>query len=202
MIDLSGLNPALPPDEFFEIDGRRLYREQTFTDIKDIFDAEKYGNDSVGLGWQTVLKPLGTTPFMPDRRVWAILYAWRVPGFDIDGDGFVGVPNLTATAVGPDPAFASIALSFEKKDGKFTLVVSAQVLIDSPFDSGNQPFDDRIRIGSPETEEPTFNGVIEVPELLPLGEALIRLGCGGTSMIMLLAMFATLTVAKFRRRRD
>ncbi len=30
--------------------------------------------------------------FFPDIRVWTILYAWRMPGFDIDGNGFVGTP--------------------------------------------------------------------------------------------------------------
>ncbi len=28
--------------------------------------------------------------FLPDARVWTVLYAWRMPGFDIDGNGFIG----------------------------------------------------------------------------------------------------------------
>lgn len=59
---------------------------------------DRYGGRGVGLGWQDLLQPTGTpTNFLPDPRVWAILYSWRVPGFDIDGDGFVGVPNLSNT---------------------------------------------------------------------------------------------------------
>lgn len=28
--------------------------------------------------------------FLPDPRIWTVLYAWRMPGFDIDGNGFIG----------------------------------------------------------------------------------------------------------------
>ncbi len=61
-----------------------------------------YGSRSIGLGCQMLLLPAykgtvggaGTdydrTEFLPDPRVWTVLYAWRMPGFDIDGDGFVG----------------------------------------------------------------------------------------------------------------
>lgn len=59
-----------------------------------------YGIIRQGLGFQTLLLPYATTNQIapapiPDRRVWAILYAWRVPGFDIDGDGFIGSPEDT-----------------------------------------------------------------------------------------------------------
>lgn len=45
-----------------------------------------------GLGFQTILLGFENLQTLPDRRIWAILYAWRQPGFDIDGDGFVGSP--------------------------------------------------------------------------------------------------------------
>ena len=51
-----------------------------------------YGERGVGMGYQELLAPTAPSePFFPDVRVWAILYAWRVPGFDIDGDGYVGL---------------------------------------------------------------------------------------------------------------
>ncbi|MEP0842876.1 MAG: hypothetical protein HRF43_09210 [Phycisphaerae bacterium] len=52
-----------------------------------------YGERQVGMGYQLLLLPSQRTSFLPDLRVWTILYAWRMPGFDIDGDGFVGPPS-------------------------------------------------------------------------------------------------------------
>ena len=105
-------NPTCPPEELFAIGGRDesdaegdeeriyLFSPQSFTKLqRDWVTTDPYGGRAVGLGWQDLLRPTGTsTNFLPDRRVWTILYSWRVPGFDIDGDGFVGVPNLSSTA--------------------------------------------------------------------------------------------------------
>lgn len=44
------------------------------------------------LPYQELLTPTGRSnnEFLPDPRIWTVLYAWRVPGFDIDGNGFIG----------------------------------------------------------------------------------------------------------------
>lgn len=44
------------------------------------------------LPYQELLTPTGrlNNEFLPDPRIWTVLYAWRVPGFDIDGNGFIG----------------------------------------------------------------------------------------------------------------
>ena len=56
-----------------------------------------YGQrDPNGMGFQRLLLPADRSqPFLPDVRIWAILYAWRVPGFDVDGDGYIGSPENT-----------------------------------------------------------------------------------------------------------
>ncbi len=55
-----------------------------------------YAARQPGLGWQELLLPVERSdPFLPDIRVWTILYAWRVPGFDIDGNGYIGSPENT-----------------------------------------------------------------------------------------------------------
>ncbi len=96
-----------PPDEFFLVEGAGtdggdhfLYAARSFTELNDTFfefnGADQYGGEGLGLGWQRLLEPPGATDFIPDPRVYGVLYAWRVPGFDIDGDGFVGAPSLSA----------------------------------------------------------------------------------------------------------
>ncbi len=52
-----------------------------------------YGERGAGMGYQELLIPAARTQLFPDRRIWAILYAWRMPSFDIDGDGYVGAPD-------------------------------------------------------------------------------------------------------------
>jgi hypothetical protein len=56
--------------------------------------ATTYGSQGQRMGMQEIVLPAErSTPLFPDVRVWTILYAWRVPGFDIDGDGYVGSPE-------------------------------------------------------------------------------------------------------------
>ena len=50
-------------------------------DVEDLGD-QSGSRTRVGMGWQDLLKPSGTTQFIPDERVWAILYSWRMPGFE------------------------------------------------------------------------------------------------------------------------
>jgi hypothetical protein len=42
--------------------------------------------------FQEALVPAGREDnvFLPDPRIWTVLYSWRVPGFDADGNGFIG----------------------------------------------------------------------------------------------------------------
>ncbi len=44
------------------------------------------------LSFQRVLVPAGRDEniFLPDPRIWTVLYSWRFPGFDVDGNGFIG----------------------------------------------------------------------------------------------------------------
>ena len=189
-----------PPDELFLLDdGTPLYAPQDLGDLMALYNEsvsyDRYGSRGIGLGWQEVLRPSSTDQFIPDRRVWAILYSWRMPGFDIDGDGFIGVPNLTATAAGPEPGTAMVALHRTSATG--TCYLSDEVALLSP-DPNDVPFDDRIPIGEPEVEEPQLNGVIEVDNLR---RALSAIGCGaiGTGMLGLTA-FGLLLPMWWRRR--
>ncbi|NIP86150.1 MAG: hypothetical protein GTO03_11515, partial [Planctomycetales bacterium] len=65
-------------------DGHTLYATQTFDQLADLWnedpDYDPYGGRGVGLGWHSLLQPSGRTAFIPDPHVWAILYAWRMPG--------------------------------------------------------------------------------------------------------------------------
>ncbi len=182
-----------PPDEFFILDGERLYRPQSLADLQAA-ELNDYGVRGIGLGWQEALRPVAKTQFIPDLRIWAILYAWRVPGFDIDGDGFTGVPNITAARA--DRNGERLVLQLTGTTGAGSLVSSAD--IESPT---IRPFDDRIRIGQEEPRDPSFDGAIDVPGLSPLGDALRAFGCGGVSATILATMFLGLTVPRLRRRR-
>ena len=154
----------MPPDEFFRLDpddpSVQFYATQTRDDIESLLaspDYDRYGGRGIGLGWQELLKPSGTSIFLPDPRVWAVLYSWRMPGFDIDGDGFVGVPNQSS---------------------------SPQIINDPQFtpDPGNpEGFDDRIQVaGTPSTSSSNtdLDGQINPPDGFP------ALSCGGVGMLM------------------
>lgn len=51
----------------------------------------------LGLGYQDALRPTGrnVNAFISDPRIWTILYSWRMPGFDMDGNGFIGAATLS-----------------------------------------------------------------------------------------------------------
>ncbi|MEP0845710.1 MAG: hypothetical protein HRF50_02690 [Phycisphaerae bacterium] len=50
------------------------------------------GGIDAPLPFQGLLVPAGRDEnvFLPDPRIWTVLYSWRMPGFDIDGNGFIG----------------------------------------------------------------------------------------------------------------
>jgi len=181
--DPTGLNGTssvyIPPNDLFDVGGHKLYAPQSFEELQAIVNAASYrvyagtvrgveaasgGRQRIGMGWQALLRPSGTTNFIPDPRVWSILYAWRMPGFDIDGDGFVGVPNISDT-FGIDGSVPQLpALVFNPNTQRFELEG------DNPVDPEARPFDDRIEIGNPEdgTDEVKLDGVIQPPPAFPL----------------------------------
>ena len=156
------------------------------------------------MGWQDLLVPSGSSGFIPDDRVWTVLYAWRVPGFDIDGDGFIGVPNLSATASAGETAdeedgdeIVSVALVWDAANGRYNLSVTT---LRSEADRGStvegiplSPFDDQIEVGGvlDVGEGPELDGRIEVPGF----------GCGSFGGFILLAMVMGLCVPRLLRRR-
>ncbi len=178
-----------PPPAEFVVGTHELYATQTLDDLLTTFNGgddpvanpplDRYAARGIGMGWQDVLQPTGgSSNFIPDPHVWAILYSWRMPGFDIDGDGFIGVPNLAATAASPtDPEKASVALRGDR------LISNA--------DDTDVPFDDRIRIGGSsggtDTGEFQLDGRIEAPNNFPVLPTPAT--CGAISLGMLLLMF-------------
>lgn len=64
------------------------------------------------LPYQELLRPIGRrdNAFLPDPRIWTVLYSWRMPGVDVDGNGFIGYDSasfsglidLNGVAVDPD----------------------------------------------------------------------------------------------------
>lgn len=208
-------DPSLDND--FDVGGHKLFAPQSFEQLAGVFNDEgfqRYGGREIGMGWQDLLRPTGGNAlFLPDRRVWAILYAWRMPGFDIDGDGFVGVPNLASTApvqfdgqdFTPTLVDDSLVLLREEKirvegveEEVVTLVLQSGETV-GPNQSV-EPFDDRIKIGDPRLTgdtggETTLDGRIEPPD--DLTNLLIPL-CGGISPAMLLVM--ALGLAQMRGR--
>jgi hypothetical protein len=202
---------VIPPSEFFRLDPNdprtNLYRTQTFEHLRDLFNAPDfalYGGRGIGLGWQEVLKPSSREQFpqfIPDLRIWAILYAWRMPGFDIDGDGFVGVPNIPSTVANAvDPSVASVALCRRDATGSFDLDDQVPLSVAAPqtLCQAAEPFDDRIPIGDAEVEPPELNGSIEAPQVARLFR---NMGCGAAAMIPLVFLATTLCLVKWARRR-
>lgn len=201
-------DPArLPPADLFTVGDDLLYATQTFDELAALYNDDPnykvYGTRGIGLGWQDLLEPSGSTDFVPDPRVWAILYAWRMPGFDIDGDGFIGVPNLSSTRARPSPENADVELATValKRVGQTdTFTLANDVPIGSQVD---RPFDDRIEFcdicdgANPqdeETGEPTLNGQIEPPPIFS------GLSCGAFGMMSIVVMLLGLAVPRFCRR--
>jgi hypothetical protein len=190
--------PGAPSDEFFKIAGAGpgggdhfLYVPRSFADVARAYDDPANNNHSfhgegLGLGWQRLLEPPAPTDFMPDLRVYGVLYAWRVPGFDIDGDGFTGAPTLSATAVYDNVACPTsgkcrtIALT---ADGELTDAVDSAAPGREPgggVSSTTEPFDDSEAI-APVPQPARFDGAIEP---LPCGN--------GAAQGMILLMFVGL----------
>lgn len=215
---------SLPPSAVFTVGDRKLYAKQTFAELRDIVNDTNYkvygvisntntaadgtqgDNRRIGLGWQQLLRPslTTTTSFLPDPRVWAILYSWRVPGFDIDGDGFVGVPNIPSTAgtdcrgtgcPADDGRVAMVAFQRSADGATFLLSQKVPLERDTPTPS-ERAFDDRIEIVDPsQTEQPNsdLDGIITLPEGFRL--------CGGFGILTMLAIMLGLAAPRLRRRR-
>ena len=203
---------TLPPSQFFRLDpddpSTSLYATQKLSDLLDTFNDPEfrhYNGRGIGLGWQDLLRPPSTTQFIPDKRIWAILYAWRVPGFDIDGDGFIGVPNLSSTALAGDGTanIASVGLMQDPVTGEFTVLeanVPVQVAENGDFvrNDSARAFDDRIRIAdNPEPVTPGIDGVIEVPGL---NDIFRSIGCGSFGAAAIMTIMLGLGLTKLRRR--
>lgn len=191
IVRAADITPAAFPE--FWVNGRALFREQSFADIQAAFAAApapgRYAIRGLGLGYQTVLRPANLTNFIPDRRVWAILYAWRVPGFDIDGNGFTGVPSGARGTTAANPAnrdLAAVAISaatgLPTDDTPFALV-SAQ-------STDFWAFDDRIALVAAGGNG-FFDGQISIPGCASIGSA---------ASIMTLAGFLALMGVQRRRK--
>lgn len=96
-------------ESLFLVGAHKLYAQNPFLAAADgckapsqfepkaCVDASPYNSRATGLGWQERLLQAARarTTFFPDPRLWAVLYAWRTPGFDIDGNGRTGVYDNT-----------------------------------------------------------------------------------------------------------
>ncbi len=201
---------TLPPAETFTIaglGGRALYAEQRFAELEALYNGpnyDRYGDHGVGLGWQRLLEPAGRTEFIPDPHIWAILYAWRLPGFDIDGDGFIGVPNLPSTTArvgeaGAEPQFAAVGLRLDPATGRFEVAddVRRDLAEDERGDAVERAFDDRIEIGQLRPQDPdlVLDGRIVAPPGFP------SLYCGSSAAAMLgVTVLGLLGLGRLRRR--
>lgn len=188
---------ALPPDEFFDVGGHKLWATQTFDELAAVYNDskyERYGGRGVGLGWQNLLKPApdAQTDFLPDRRIWAILYSWRMPGFDIDGDGFVGTPIRNQTVLNPDGHPSEGLLSVSLRNGRLVDTGDGEAMDDyiTLAPNGNASADDEdVALD----DQPRLDGRISAPDGFPV------LPCGTTGIIPLLALFGGLVSLKLRR---
>lgn len=118
-----------------------------------------------GLPWQESLKPLrrDSNIFLPDPRIWTVLYAWRVPGFDIDGNGFIGVEGGDFEVNGIPNANA---------DG--TIAVLSKFLIPDQQAS----FDGVIDAAFPDEVRTTVSGCLS-SALILVAFSLVGLACTG-----------------------
>lgn len=124
------------------------------------------------LGLQSVLRPgrANETPFLPDPRIWTVLYAWRMPGFDVDGDGFIGYDTESFQGIVSinGEGFDSTNLSKDCANlGDAVVTPAALVAIADP------------------TFEPTLNGQIEVPSSAGAC-GLLGLGFGSLATLIML----------------
>jgi hypothetical protein len=90
--------PAGPVDLFVGADAAAStlgFANTAFPDshvFTDYYHAARRGATRLPLGFQELLRPVRANEniFLPDPRIWTVLYAWRTPGFDVDGNGFIG----------------------------------------------------------------------------------------------------------------
>lgn len=161
--------------QLFSIGANNLFREQTFAEIQSARPLA-YGRHQVGMGFQTLLQPASrSAPFMPDVRIWAILYAWRVPGFDIDGDGFVGAPSPAQGFTAPLAA-GSNTVSL--------VLINGVPANDQLFGGSNQqPFDDRQMLSN--FDERRLDGRIDPGGLCSISGlfGLVILFCGLSALL-------------------
>jgi hypothetical protein len=203
-----------PDPDLFTLDpddpgSPKLYAAQTYEQLAGIFNGpnyEDYGGRGIGLGWQDLLLPSGDAQplFVPDDRVWAILYSWRMPGFDIDGDGFIGAPNISSTVVIPSDDGCD-RVSAALRDGTVIepLVAGAPSACEGTRVSrSDEAFDDLIEVADAEgltSTSPELDGIIELSP--QASDFLARLvPCGSVSGTVLLVMMFGLLGLKLRMR--
>lgn len=116
-------------NDLFLVTGRKLYADNPALDYSQsparvvrLPANQPYAARGVGMGAQLLLAPSGRTSFLPDPRIWTILYAWRMPGFDIDGDGYLGRPeNASFELDDPQPlANTGNTAGIPQLDGQIT----------------------------------------------------------------------------------
>ncbi len=137
------------------------------------FDARGDGGVNVPLPFQELLKPTrrDENEFLPDPRIWTVLYAWRMPGFDIDGNGFIGFDGVSLRD-------QSIDVNGVDVNGADAGAPSSDVLVAG--DAGIQDLDGRI-------ESQLLSGC---------GEG----ACGGISLALLALTFSGIFLMGPRRR--
>lgn len=132
---------------------------------------------AIPLPYQELLQPVSTnaTQFIPDFRIWTVLYSWRMPGVDVDGDGFIGLDsdsqksfelNGTIFAISDDTCTATAA------DGSSLAAASIP--------------SSRILIAQ-DNFSPRLDGQIEVPSSSPFCAA-FGLGFGSLTALLGLAV--------------
>jgi len=179
----------------FYVGAHALFATQSIDYLRTKWsDTPGYGRRNIGMGYQLLLRPVAPErPFMPDIRIFAILYAWRMPGFDINGNGFTGAPSAargytlahTTTSGDEGPVIAL------ETDGTTLTQDTSIADLDQVY-----PVDDRLELElvTPPPSEPVLDGRIEPT------------ACGGIGMLfgfatLLTVAAAMLAVPVWRRRR-
>jgi len=213
----AAVNTTEPDPTLFVIDGTPIFTRQRFCRLAELFggapcagdaasdvDYDTFGGRGIGLGWQDLLQPTGTpTNFLPDPRVWAVLYSWRMPGFDIDGDGFIGVPNLSNTKTIVQQAAGTrnesvFTVAFVPGNGPDGLTLSSQTTArdtDDPEAADAVQLDDFIDVPAENTGN-TGNGGLD-GRISVDGSLNV---CGTAGLISMGTIFVGLCSLRLRRR--
>lgn len=171
----------------FHLGGRNLFYEQSFTTLETTWNAQvanPFTRRGIGMGYQLALRTAGGT-FTPDAHIWAILYAWRVPGFDINGNGFIGVPSAARGS--------TAANTTQRVNAAVALNRTGTVTQDAPYADLANPtalffaMDDRIELAAGSSTS-GFDGQISA-------------ACGSTSTAALALTFGGLFVLRLTRSR-